>query len=66
VADAIAARELDPIDVAAGAAVILGVVLQTALFQLLSPPSWTAVAFYGVLHTPRRSPMTRTPPRLGP
>jgi len=27
-------RELDPIDVAGGAAVILGVVLQTALFQL--------------------------------
>jgi len=34
VAEAIAARELDPIDVAGGAAVILGVVLQTALFQL--------------------------------
>jgi AcrR family transcriptional regulator len=34
VADAIAAREIDPIDVGAGAAVIMGVVLQPALFQL--------------------------------
>jgi AcrR family transcriptional regulator len=34
VADAIAAREINPIDVAAGAAVIMGVVLQPALFQL--------------------------------
>jgi AcrR family transcriptional regulator len=34
VADAIAGREIDPIDVGAGAAVIMGVVLQPALFQL--------------------------------
>src|SRR5262245_38295174 len=34
VAAAIAAREIAPIDIAAGAAVIMGVVLQPALFQL--------------------------------
>jgi AcrR family transcriptional regulator len=34
VADAIAAREVAPFDAAAGAAVIMGVVLQTALFHL--------------------------------
>jgi hypothetical protein len=34
VADAIAAREIDPVDVGAGAAVIMGVVLQPALFKL--------------------------------
>lgn len=34
VGEAIAAREIAPVDVAAGAAVIMGVVLQTALFHL--------------------------------
>jgi AcrR family transcriptional regulator len=34
VAEAIAAREIDPVDIAAGAAVIMGVVLQPAVFHL--------------------------------